>query len=117
LKVTVYGFENPTTRPPPTYPPISTPGAHWSVLDAQVCAGSSDFQVNPYGFSLVDTANQPVNELDIGPGPFKPMLDITTLTPGECTRGLVVFEVPPNTVIKTIRWEYPYGGDALRWAL
>lgn len=110
-------LENPTTRVPDRV--VSRPGSPqgWTVLDAELCAGSEKIRKTGYGFTLVDADNREFKSYDSSLQPFKPTITGGDLAPGECARGYVNFQLPADAKIVAVRWEYPGDGGPLRWAL
>lgn len=117
VTATPFTLENPTTRQPD--PSVSKfEGAQpWTVLDAELCAGTEPIAKTGYGFTLVDEANREYKSYDSSLQPFTPTITGGDLAPGECARGYVNFQLPPDAKIVAVRWDYPGGEGPLRWPL
>lgn len=107
-EVTVHSYES--VAPADTFQP--KPGFEFQAADVEGCAGpdiegSAGF--NPFDFALQMPDN---TRLQSDIGVKEPPLNDTTLTPGDCVRGWVTFQVPegetPTSVIYTassiIKW-------------
>ncbi len=109
-EITVHSYE----YVPPTDIWQPEPGFEFAATDIEGCAspnleGSAGF--NPYDFGLQMPDN---TRLDPDIGVKEPTLNDTTLTPGDCVRGFVTFQVPqgetPSYVIFT-------GSSIIKWAV
>lgn len=118
VKATPITFENPTARQPDPMFARHEDSRAWSVLDAELCAGSEPLTKTGYGFTLIDADNREYKSYDSSLQPFGPGIGGGgDFAPGECARGLVNFEQPQGVQIVAIRWDYPGGGGPLRWTL
>lgn len=117
VKATPFTLENPTSREPDSDFARYEDPRPWSVLDAELCAGSAELAKTGYGFTLTDAQNREYKSLDSTLQPFEPVIDGGDLAPNECARGFVNFEIPAGVQIVAVRWDYPGGGGPLRWAL
>lgn len=117
VTATPFTLENPTTRQPdPSVAKFEGPQA-WTVLDAELCAGTTKIAKTGYGFTLVDAANREYKSYDSSLQPFTPTITGGDLAPGECARGFVNFQLPADAKIVAVRWDYPGGEGPLRWQL
>jgi len=117
VKATPFTLENPTARQPVSDFTRNADPRPWAVLDAELCAGSKALVKTGYGFTLVDAQGREYKSYDSTLQPFEPTISGGDLSPGECTRGYVNYELPDGVEIVAVRWDYPGGGGPLRWTL
>jgi hypothetical protein len=113
--LTVYSYEQPATGLNQFLQP-QQPNDEFAAIDVQGCAGTSAASLNPFDFNLQmpdNTRREPTYGKD-------PALHSTDLTPGDCVRGWVTFEVPAGTRATSV--VYSARGSSLnptilKWAL
>ncbi|GEM_PF-4762022 len=118
MKATPLALENPSSRVPDLSFRSSSGSGAWTVLDAELCAGSKTINKTGYGFTLIDAEHRTYKSYDSTSQPFKPTISGgSKLAPGECARGFVNFQLPDGVKIVSIRWEYPGDGGPFLWTL
>ena len=111
-KLTVHSYESPI--PPPDDYTKPDPGKAFAAIDVEGCANPDTNEstgLNPYDFTLQMPDNTRL-EPDIGAK--EPALNDTTLTPGDCVRGWVTFQVPQGQKPKFVVFT---GSSIIKWAV
>ncbi len=109
-EITVHSYE----YVPPTDIWQPDPGFEYAAADIEGCAspnleGSAGF--NPFDFGLQMPDN---TRLQPDIGVKEPTLNDTTLTPGDCVRGYVTFQVPQGQVPTSVIFT---GTSIIKWAV
>jgi serine/threonine protein kinase len=117
VKASAVALQNPTTRQPDADFARIEEARPWTVLDAELCAGTNKLTKTGYGFTLLDTEGREYKSYDSTLQPFAPTISGGDLAPGECARGVVNYEIPDGVRLAAVRWDYPGGGGPLRWTL
>lgn len=91
------------------------PGSTFAVIDVEACSGPSPTPgglLNPFFFHLVmpDTST-----VQAGIPVKDPPLNVAALTPGECRRGFVTFEVPSGVTPVEVVYGIPEA--SIRWTV
>ena len=94
------------------------PGTEWVAADVEACAGpeSKNFSISPFEFELqlADNTRAESNFMSKDPS-----LNHTELSPGDCVRGFISYEVPTGK--KPIKFIYNeltfFSGAKIKWVL
>jgi hypothetical protein len=107
--VTVYDYVGPFEDE--AWTPAT--GKRYVAIDVGVCAGDGPTDFNPFAFDLVlpdDTRRMP------GAPAARPPLGATTFAAGDCGRGFVSFEEPPEDPTH-VAFSGPPGNPPAKWAI
>jgi hypothetical protein len=91
-----------------------TPGTAYRGADIETCAGAQSTDANPlyYQVEMPDHTR-----LQIDFGVKDPALQGTTLAPGDCVRGWVVFDVPVGQKPSYLVFAPPVESTSIKWSL
>lgn len=112
-RVTAYAIDRAV--PPPQY---DDSGAPRTALDAEVCVEAASAGVSADPWSLVDAnSGRYTKDYDSdGKLPQYP-LNLTPVAVGECTRGWIMINIPPETQVTGVRYALSDGSAVLRWSV
>ncbi len=128
--VTVFGYYSNVESNQPTFdqPPS---GDSYGAIDAEVCAGSagSSTGANPYDFTVL-LSNGSSAQIDalVGTPTVSPLASESALgqnfqglSPGQCTRGFVVFDIPAGTSATYVQFTGTSanfsGSSVIKWTM
>ena len=101
---TMHEFQNPA-QPTHRMTLTADPGNHFAAVDFEVCATSSPASFSPLDLVVVDSANRRWETWNVQDYTNDPRLRSTTVSPGDCARGWVSFQVAddatPVAVLET----------------
>lgn len=129
--VTVYGYY-PNIQS--TEPDVDTPpaGDNYGAIDTQVCAGSQGSQigVSDDDFTLLLSNGSNAQTDNLGGTPTVSPLSAETdiggsmqgLSPGQCTRGYVIFDVPQSTTAQFVQFtgnsaSFTQSNSVVKWTI
>ena len=118
-EVTVYAVEFPVEAQHRAAEGIATEGTDFAVADIQACVGAATASYYPSDFLLVTADNRTYSFWNVQIGAREPNLtdSMRDVPAGQCTRGYLTFELPPDAQVAQVRYSPSSGGLPLLWAV